>query len=228
MNLRYFSPARVALGRTGNAIPLRETLAFQLAHAKARDAVFYPFNPALFEGIHVKSQARDRHEYLRRPDLGRRLDPESKARLASLESDTVYVICDGLSALAVEQNAPRLLELLPPAQTVICQQGRVAVGDEIGELLQASLAIVFIGERPGLSAADSMGVYLTWNPHVGRTDAERNCISNIRPEGLSPGAAAELLGFLMTESRRRGLSGVALKAQSSTGEKLESSASRTI
>ena len=132
------------------------------------------------------------------------------------------------SALAVEQNAPRLLELLPPAQTVICQQGRVAVGDEIGELLQASLAIVFIGERPGLSAADSMGVYLTWNPHVGRTDAERNCISNIRPEGLSPGAAAELLGFLMTESRRRGLSGVALKAQSSTGEKLESSASRTI
>jgi len=228
MSLRDFTMARVALGRAGNSVPVREMLAFQLAHARARDAVFYPFDPAQFGGICVRSRARDRNEYLRRPDLGRQLNAESRVRLASLESEVVYVICDGLSALAVEQNAPALLERLPPALTVACEQGRVAIGDEIGELLKASLAIVLIGERPGLSAADSMGVYLTWNPRIGRTDAERNCISNIRPEGLSAGAAAELLQFLMTESRRRRLSGVALKAQSSTGEKLESSASRTI
>jgi ethanolamine ammonia-lyase small subunit len=117
---------------------------------------------------------------------------------------------------------------MPPAQVVVCEQGRVAIGDEIGEALGASLAIVLIGERPGLSAADSMGVYLTWGPQVGRTDAERNCISNIRPEGLSADAASELLGFLMSQSRARRLSGVQLKAQSSTGAKLESSASRTM
>jgi len=226
--LRDFTMARVALGRAGNSVPVREMLTFQLAHARARDAVFYPFDSARFGGVCVKSKARDRAEYLRRPDLGRQLADESRARLAPLESDVVYVICDGLSALAVEKNAPALLESVPPALTIVCEQGRVAIGDEIGELLKASLAIVLIGERPGLSAADSMGVYLTWNPRIGRTDAERNCISNIRPEGLSPGAAAELLQFLMTESRRRKLSGVALKAQSSTGEKLESSASRTI
>lgn len=231
--LRDFTMARVALGRAGNSMPVREMLAFQMAHARARDAVLYPFDAARFGGICVRSKARDRAEYLRRPDLGRQLDAESRTRLASVESDVVYVICDGLSALAVEQNAPALLERLPAAVTIVCEQGRVAIGDEIGELLGVSLAIVFIGERPGLSAADSMGVYLTWNPRVGRTDAERNCISNIRPDGLGTGAAAELLQFLMTESRRRKLSGVALKAQalssqSSTGEKLESSASRTI
>jgi len=230
--LRDFTMARVALGRAGNSVPVREMLAFQLAHARARDAVYYPFDAAgmaaRLDGICVRSQARDRAEYLRRPDLGRRLDAESRARLESLKADTVYVVCDGLSALAVERNACELVALLPPAQVVVCEQGRVAIGDEIGELLGASLAIVLIGERPGLSAADSMGVYLTWGPRSGRTDAERNCISNIRPEGLSAGAAAELLGFLMTEARARRLSGVQLKAQSSTGAKLESSASRTI
>jgi ethanolamine ammonia-lyase small subunit len=146
-------------------------------------------------------------------------------------------VCDGLSALAVEQGAAELLSLVAPrlegwklAPPIVCEQGRVAIGDEIGEALGASLAVVLIGERPGLSSADSMGVYLTWSPRPGRTDAERNCISNIRPEGLSLGAAAELLLLLMTESRARGLSGVALKApalQSSTSAKLDSSASRT-
>ncbi len=208
--------ARVALGRAGNGIPVREMLAFQLAHARARDAVHYPFDVAgmagRLGGIAVRSQARDREEYLRRPDLGRRLDADSRGRLAGLREDVVYVVCDGLSALAVERNAEDLLARMPPARVVVCEQGRVAIGDEIGEALGSSLAVVLIGERPGLSAADSMGVYLTWGPRVGRTDAERNCISNIRTEGLSAGAAAELLRFLTTESRSRGVSGVALKA----------------
>jgi len=242
--LRDFTMARVALGRAGNSVPVREMLAFQLAHARARDAVYCPFDAAAMasslEGLHVRSAARDRAEYLRRPDLGRRLHPESRARVEShkAEYDAAFVICDGLSALAVEQSAAELIALMRArlagwslAPPVVCEQGRVGIGDEIGECLGASLAVVLIGERPGLSAADSMGVYLTWGPRAGRTDAERNCISNIRPEGLSTHAAGELLLFLMNESRARGLSGVQLKApplQSSTAAKLESSASRTI
>lgn len=174
--------------------------------------------------IRLTSRARTRDEYLRRPDLGRRLDASSRERLHGLSEDVVHIICDGLSALAVERNAEDLLARLPTARIVVCEQGRVAIGDEIGELMGASLAVVLIGERPGLSAADSMGVYLTWTPRIGRTDAERNCISNIRREGLSTGAAAELLSYLMAEARARRLSGVALKApdlpraQSSIGE----------
>jgi ethanolamine ammonia-lyase small subunit len=241
--LRDFTMARVALGRAGNSIPVREMLAFQLAHARARDAVYFPFDAAgmaaRLGGIHVRSAARDKAEYLRRPDLGRQLHPESHAILQSMNGvyGAVFVVCDGLSALAVEQTAAELIALVAPRLTgwqlapfVACEQGRVGIGDEIGEVLGASLTVVLIGERPGLSAADSLGVYLTWAPRIGRTDAERNCISNIRPEGLSAGAAAELLLFLMVESRARGLSGVQLKApllQSSTGAKLESSASRT-
>ncbi len=249
-SLRDFTMARVALGRAGNSVPVREMLAFQLAHARARDAVFFPFDAAgmasLLAGIHVRSTARDRAEYLRRPDLGRQLHRESRATLDPLKApyDAVFVVCDGLSALAVEQAAAEVIALIMPrlegwkiAPVIVCEQGRVGVGDEIGEALGASLALVLIGERPGLSAADSMGAYMTWGPRPGRTDAERNCISNIRPEGLSAGAAAELLLLLMTESRARGISGVQLKApslsqsalsQSSTGAKLESSASRTM
>jgi ethanolamine ammonia-lyase small subunit len=239
--------ARVALGRAGNSLPVREMLDFQLAHARARDAVYHPFDAvrlaALLNGVHAKSAARDRAEYLRRPDLGRRLRTECRSELDALrgEYDAAFVICDGLSALAVEQSAADLIGQLTPrlpgwnlAPPVVCEQGRVAIGDEIGELLGAALVVVLIGERPGLSSADSMGVYLTWGPRIGRTDAERNCISNIRREGLSTGAAAELLLFLMTESRARGLSGVALKPpalqsalQSSAAAKLDSSASRT-
>jgi len=242
--LRDFTMARVALGRAGNSVPVREMLAFQLAHARARDAVYCPFDAARLaaqtNGICVHSAAHDRAQYLRRPDLGRQLDAESRVRIAALKSacDAVFVICDGLSALAVDQSAAELITAVKPrldawtiAPVVVCEQGRVGVGDEIGEAMGAALAVVLIGERPGLSAADSMGIYLTWAPRPGRTDAERNCISNIHPEGLSTGAAAELLLFLMNESRARQLSGVPLKApliQSSTGVKLESSASRTI
>jgi ethanolamine ammonia-lyase small subunit len=246
--LRDFTTARVALGRTGNSVPVREMLDFQLAHARARDAVYAAFDAARMvsrtAGVVVRSQARDRAEYLKRPDKGRRLDAGSQALLSQMggEYDAAFVVCDGLSPRAVEQSAAALIDRIRPrlegwrlAPVIVCEQGRVAIGDEIGQALGAALSIVLIGERPGLSAADSMGVYLTWGPRPGRTDAERNCISNIRPEGLAVEAAAELLWFLMNESRSRRLSGVALKApflpeslpQSSTGAKLASSASLT-
>jgi ethanolamine ammonia-lyase small subunit len=196
-------------------------LDFQLAHARARDAVHYPLDSAalvreLGSGIVVKSAARDRAEYLRRPDLGRRLSDESRALLETHKGayEAAFVLVDGLSALAVHRHAPGLLAAvreISQAPVTVVEQGRVAIGDEIGAVLGASVAVVLIGERPGLSSPDSLGVYLTWGPRAGRTDAERNCISNIRAEGLSTGAAAELLRLLMTESRARRLSGVRLK-----------------
>lgn len=214
--------ARVGLGRAGNSLPTRELLDFQLAHARARDAVHFSFDsPALLQeiqaagwpAISVKSAAHDRAEYLRRPDLGRRLDAASVNALKALRphGETVFVIADGLSALAVHRHAAPLLNTMtgePNATVVIVDQGRVAIGDEIGQLMNASLAVVMIGERPGLSSPDSLGVYLTWAPRVGRTDAERNCISNIRADGLSPEAAGQLLQLLMAETRARRLSGV--------------------
>jgi ethanolamine ammonia-lyase small subunit len=222
--LRQFTMARVGLGRAGNSLPFRELLDFQLAHARARDAVHFPFDArSLSEetgGIVVKSAAGDRGEYLRRPDLGRRLTTESRQRLGELHGnfDAVLVMADGLSPLAVDRHAVDLLRALAPrlrdwklAPVVIAEQGRVAIGDEIGSLLGASLAVVMIGERPGRSAPDSLGIYLTWSPRPGRTDAERNCISNIHDAGLSVAAAAELLLLLMNESRTRRLSGVNLK-----------------
>lgn len=218
-DLRELTMARVGLGRTGNSLPLRRLLEFQLAHARARDAVHYPFNPHLIHGATVvQSAARDRAEYLRRPDLGRRLG--CAVGLNKSNYDAVFVICDGLSPLAAERHAPALLDALLPklegwnlAPTVVCERGRVAIGDEIGERLGAALSVVLIGERPGLSSPDSLGAYLTWSPRPGRTDAERNCISNIRPEGLDIGPAAELLALLMTQSRSRRLSGVGLKPE---------------
>jgi ethanolamine ammonia-lyase small subunit len=220
--LRQFTIARVGLGRAGNSLPTRELLDFQLAHARARDAVHFPFDScsllreieaAGWPAIIVKSAARDRAEYLRRPDLGRRLDTASANALKTFRkgADTVFAIADGLSALAVHRHAPALLHTMNGklnAAIVIVEQGRVAIGDEIGEILKASLAVVMIGERPGLSSPDSLGVYLTWAPRMGRTDAERNCISNIRNGGLSPSAAGELLQLLMKEARARQLSGV--------------------
>ena len=169
--------------------------------------------------ITLASAARDRAEYLKRPNLGRRLSEDSRERLASSrgEYDAAFVIADGLSALAVHrQPSPSLSMLLRDldwkiAPVAIVGQGRVAIGDEIGELLGARLVVVLIGERPGLSSPDSLGAYLTWQPKIGRTDAERNCISNIRAEGLSYALAAHKLLFLMNESRRRKLSGVSLK-----------------
>ncbi|MDQ1473399.1 MAG: ethanolamine ammonia-lyase small subunit [Bryobacterales bacterium] len=196
-------------------------LDFQLAHARARDAVHYPLDSGalvreLGGGIVLKSAARDRAEYLRRPDLGRQLSDESRALVEAHrgEYEVAFVIADGLSALAVHRHAPGLIAAVretSQAPVTVVEQGRVAIGDEIGSILGASLVVVLIGERPGLSSPDSLGVYLTWGPRQGKTDAERNCISNIRAEGLSVGAAVELLRLLMKESRERRLSGVNLK-----------------
>jgi len=227
-SLRDFTPARVDLGRTGHSLPTAELLNFQFAHARARDAVHLPLdtNSLVVElqqkglpAIVLASAAPDRATYLRRPDLGRRLNASSREKLAGVKPgyDAAFVIADGLSALAVHRHAVPLLDHVLPkldwhiAPVVIACQGRVAIGDEIGEMLGASLAIVLIGERPGLSSPDSLGVYLTWQPRLGRTEAERNCISNIRTEGLSYELAAHKLLFLMTEARHRKLSGVDLK-----------------
>lgn len=225
--LRDFTPARVALGRTGDSLPTRELLDFQLAHARARDAVHAELDTDALrlewkalgiDPIAVHSAARDRATYLRRPDLGRVLSEESLALLAAQhgEHDAVYIVADGLSALAVQRHAAPLLQLVLPrlgGPVVLVEQGRVAIGDEVGETIGAALAVVLIGERPGLSAPDSLGVYLTWQPRRGLTDANRNCISNIRAGGLSYAAAAHKLLFLTTEARRRKLSGVTLKEE---------------
>jgi ethanolamine ammonia-lyase small subunit len=204
-----------------------------MAHARARDAVQHSADlNALaadlvrvgLEPVLVASAAPDRTTYLQRPDLGRRLSPQSREALVRLEKtspcDLVLVIADGLSGFAVEHHAAQLAATLSRrllgnqwrlASIVLVRQGRVAIGDEIGELFQARIALVLIGERPGLSSPDSLGAYLTWDPRVGRTDAERNCVSNIRPEGLPLAAAVDRLVWLLDESRRRKLSGVALK-----------------
>jgi ethanolamine ammonia-lyase small subunit len=224
--LRDFTSARVALGRAGPSVPTQELLEFQLAHARARDAVHEEMDSRglLAElggsAILLSSSAPDRVAYLRRPDLGRRLSDESRGRLVKSEYDAAFVVVDGLSALAVHRHAAlllgavmRRLEGWRLAPITVVERGRVAIGDAIGEALGAALSVVLIGERPGLSSPDSLGVYLTWHPHVGATDAERNCISNIRPEGLGYELAAHKLVFLMNEARRRKLSGVRLKEE---------------
>lgn len=233
-DLRRFTMARVGLGRAGNSITTRDLLEFQLAHARARDAVHGLFDPhgmaaelepTGLDSIVLHSAAHSREEYLRRPDLGRALDARSRNAMLKVSGpfDVVFVVADGLSPVAVQSQAVPLLRLLTNrldaaewriAPIVIASQGRVALSDEIGSLAHASLAVMLIGERPGLSAADSMSVYLTWSPQPGRTDAERNCISNIRPGGLSIEAAGELLLSLMRTARARQLSGVALKPES--------------
>ena len=221
-NLREYTMARVGLGRAGNSVCVKDMLAFQLAHARARDAVHYPLDAGalvreLGDAVSLQSAARSRAEYLRRPDLGRRLSEDSRARVAALagEYDAAFVVADGLSALAVHRHAPALLRALPQAAlriapVMVVEQGRVAIGDEVGALLGAALVVVLIGERPGLSSPDSLGAYHTWAPRPGRTDAERNCISSIRPEGLSVDAAAQLLGLLITAARTQRLSGIGL------------------
>jgi len=238
--LRDFTVARVGLGRTGASLPVRALLDFQLAHAQARDAVHTALDTQMLvldmgalkegsplESIVLHSAASDRSTYLRHPDLGRRLSPESAAKLAALAPvskhlfDAVFIVADGLSALAVQRHAPPLLRLVLQglssdwniAPVIIVEQGRVGIGDEIGERLGAFLSVVLIGERPGLSSPDSLGIYLTWNPRLGLTDAHRNCISNIHAEGLSYGAAAHKLLYLINESWRRKLSGVELKEE---------------
>jgi ethanolamine ammonia-lyase small subunit len=228
-DLRRYTQARVALGRAGNGMPTAAHLEFQAAHAAARDAVHAPLvfaalSDALaasgIETCRVRSTATDRPAYLLRPDLGRRLDPEDAARLAPLPGCFALVVCDGLSAVAVQQHAAPMLALLVPAlrarglpvpPVVLAAQGRVALGDDIAAALGAAAVAVLIGERPGLSAADSMGCYLTWRPGRGTMDAERNCISNIRPLGLPPEAAAAKLLWLIDRMFVLGLTGVGLK-----------------
>ena len=212
-HLRELTAARIALGRAGRSVPTRELLAFQLAHARARDAVDHPFDPRAFDGIVLRSAARDRATYLRRPDLGRRLAVDCHVDRG--DYDAVLVVADGLSATAVHRHAPTLIDALRRelqgwklAPLCVVEQGRVAIGDEIGERIGARLAVVMIGERPGLSSPDSLGVYLTWSPRIGRTDAERNCVSNIRPEGLDPVLAAKRVAELMRAARERQLTGV--------------------
>lgn len=229
--LREFTSARVSLGRAGDAMPTRELLKLQLAHAQARGAVHsalrvdelaLELQPSAYEVLSARSAAPDRLTYLRRPDLGRLLSEDSRRLLAEHAGrfDLVFVIADGLSANAVQIHAAplmtALLKTLDPADwrvapIVTVEQGRVAIGDDVGHLLGAALAVVLIGERPGLSSVDSLGIYLTWNPRPGLTDADRNCISNIRCDGLSHELAAHKLHFLVTEARRRKVSGVGLK-----------------
>ena len=224
VDLRSFTPARVGLGRTGHSLPTAELLRFQWDHARARDAVWEELDPASLGLQHIllRSAAPDRRTYLRRPDLGRILSEESRSRLERGSYDAAIVLADGLSAAALQRHAvPLLDELLPRlaeedwklAPHAVVLQGRVAIGDEIGERLGAQIVAVLIGERPGLSSPDSLGVYLTWDPRPGRTDAQRNCISNVRTEGISYREAAHRLAFLMRESRRRRLTGVELKEE---------------
>lgn len=239
--LRRLTDARIALGRAGVSQPTAPQLAFQLAHAKARDAVHLALQAeALAQALCgqdgqaaalLHSAAADRGAYLQRPDLGRRLDDASRSKLEALARpvqpwDVAFVIADGLSALAVEQHALPFLQALAPrlaaerwsvAPNTVVEQGRVAVGDEIGELLGARAVVVLIGERPGLSSPDSMGLYLTWQPRIGLADAARNCISNVRPAGLQYAEAAYKLHYLLSEARRRRLSGVALKDETENG-----------
>ena len=235
LQLRRLTPARIALGRTGTSLPTSAQLDFQFAHAQARDAVHLPFDHAGLsaqlqdegrESLLLHSAAPDRHTYLQRPDLGRRLSDESAQTLRDYASahpggvDLAIVVADGLSALAVHRHTLPFLKRLEEqmsaddwslAPVLLVEQGRVAIGDEIGQLLGAKMLVMLIGERPGLSSPDSLGLYFTYAPKVGLTDAYRNCISNVRLEGLSYGMAAHRLLYLMREAGRRQLSGVNLK-----------------
>ena len=233
--LAALTPARVALGRTGPSLPTREVLALALDHARAKDAVRRPFDASGvarefeamgFATLMVSSQATDRDVYLRRPDLGRRLGPDSRrslAEAATTKGRVQLVVADGLSSAAVHMHAAALVAALAPRLeaaaplsecVVLASQARVALGDEIGEAMGARLVILMLGERPGLSSPDSLGAYLTFDPRVGRTDAERNCVSNIRAAGLSYEEAAHRIGWLATAALGRGSSGVALKDDS--------------
>lgn len=227
--LRAVTQARIALGRAGQALPTRAMLDFELAHARARDAVGATFDTAGFAAaiggrpvIELASRAPDHATYLQRPDLGRLLAEADAGKLAPTGDEVAFIVGDGLSATAVKAHAAPLLRVLFDrlvgwriAPVVLARHARVALGDEIGGLLGVSLVVMMIGERPGLSAPDSLGAYITWQPRPGRLDSERNCVSNIRPpHGLDYAQAAENIVWLMTEARARRLTGVALKDES--------------
>ena len=244
--LRRYTPARIGLGRTGISLPTAVQLDFQLAHAQARDAVHRPLDVQTLqhdiealglETLLLHSAATSRAMYLQRPDLGRQLGTAARAQLVAQREqrlaqgvaahELAFAVVDGLSALAVQRHAaPLLAELLGHdlasrwtiAPVAIVEQGRVAVGDGIGELLDARLVVVLIGERPGLSSPDSLGLYLTWAPRPGRNDADRNCISNVRPEGLPYRDAAAKLLYLIDQALTRGLTGIGLKDESGAAD----------
>jgi len=233
IELRRFTQARIALGHTGHAVPTQALLDFQLAHAEARDAVHFPWDIDAFAGqvrelgekvLRLDTPVSSRSEYLRRPDLGRVLTEASRTRLGNLTAsatDVALIVTNGLSSTAVERHGMALLQAIVEgfrarqisiAPVSLVANGRVALADDIGSLLAARVAIIVVGERPGLSAADSLGLYLTHAPRPGNTDAERNCISNVRPpEGLGYADAAAKLLYLTGEALRRGISGVSLK-----------------
>jgi ethanolamine ammonia-lyase small subunit len=234
-SLQTYTPARVALEQTGHALTTSEILNIQLANAQARDAVHAKLDvSAIVAGLTqrnlphliLSSAAKNRTDYLRNPSLGRTLSNDAKTQLQSVSKknsdntyDLIFVIADGLSALGVDRHALQLLDATLPmldhtwkiAPICIAEQSRVAIADPIGEILNAKISVILIGERPGLSSPDSLGVYITWNPRPGRSDAERNCISNIRPEGLSYVEAVNLLQFYLNESSRLQQSGTLLK-----------------
>jgi ethanolamine ammonia-lyase small subunit len=233
--LREMTPARVGLGRAGASMPTQALLGFTLDHARARDAVHASFDVAgLAAGLsglgiaplEVSSQARSRRDYLRRPDLGRMLDPASRQMLeghSGVSGRLAVVVGDGLSPAAVNVHAVELMRHVLPqlaagnveiAATVLASGARVALGDEIGAVLGSSMLLMLIGERPGLSAPDSLGAYLTFAPRIGRTDAERNCVSNIHRAGLSYQEAAFRIAWLVREGLARQITGVALKDES--------------
>ena len=234
-DLRDLTPARVGLGRAVASLPTEALLDFTLDHARARDAVHAAFDsPAIVSGLHdlgleaveVRSRARNRADYLRRPDLGRMLDPASQPLLAShggIACRLAIVIGDGLSPAAVNVHAIALIRSLVPrlladgieiSRAVVADGARVALGDEIGAVLGAGMMLMLIGERPGLSASDSLGAYVTFAPKPGRTDAERNCVSNIHGAGLGYDEAAFRIAWLIREGLARGVTGVALKDES--------------
>jgi ethanolamine ammonia-lyase small subunit len=237
-DLRDLTPARVGLGRTGSGMPTKALLEFTLDHARARDAVHAAFDvPAIMRGLNdlglaafdVSSQARNRKDYLRRPDLGRMLDPASRHLLARPDGSScqlAIVVGDGLSPAAVNAHAVELVRSLIPrlavdaieiGHVVVASGARVALGDEIGAILGARMIAMLIGERPGLSAPDSLGAYLTFAPRIGLTDAERNCVSNIHGAGLGYDEAAFKIAWLIREGLARGTTGVALKDESGGG-----------
>lgn len=231
--LRRFTRARIALGRAGHALPTSALLDFQLAHAQARDAVHVPWDREAFaerlrgigeDVLVLDTPVGSRGEYLRRPDLGRVLTEASRTRLKDVTADpadVALIVTNGLSSTAVERHGIPLLQAIVQgcrtrgfslAPVSLVANGRVALSDVIGSALAARVAVIVVGERPGLSAADGLGIYLTFSPQPGNTDAQRNCISNIRPpDGLSYEAAAAKLLYLAGEAMQRGISGVALK-----------------
>lgn len=230
---KAFTNARIALGRAGGSLPTKDLLKFRKDHALARDAVWAEMNTFSLEHklsqtglkhITLSSKAENRQLYIQRPELGRELNSGSIQELLDRSTspcDLCIVIADGLSATAIDHHAIAFLKAFFPqisiyslATVCIVKQGRVAIGDQVGELLRAKLVVVLIGERPGLSSPDSMGIYLTYNPRKGTTDEKRNCISNIRQEGLSYPFAAQKLAFLVNEAMSKKLSGVNLKDNS--------------